>query len=199
MNKMSKMILTSVAALAILVLPACKTNRKKVDPVVKPAETVDTKPPDIVMPERTDTEVKPAEDFVQEPTVRQETMPTDIEALNRYAVEKGYIRHAYFTYDEATLDGAAQEALQSSATWLKGEGAAYNLLIEGHCDERGTEQYNLALGDRRANTAKDYLATLGVNAGRMRTVSYGEERPADEGHDEAAWAKNRRAHLVLVR
>lgn len=200
MNKMSKGILTSVAALAILVLPACKTNRKKVDPVVTPTTvTEDTKPPDVVMPAHTDTEVKPAEDFVQEPTVRQETMPTDIEALNRYAIEKGYIRHAYFNYDEATLDSAAQDALQSSATWLKGEGAAYNLLIEGHCDERGTEQYNLALGDRRANTAKDYLVTLGINGGRIRTVSYGEERPADEGHDETAWAKNRRAHLVLVR
>src|SRR4051812_43348256 len=126
MNKMSKLILTSVAALAILVLPACKTNRKKVDPVVKPPMAEDTKPPEVTMPERTDTEVKPAEDFVQEPTVQQEVMPTDIEALNRYAVEKGYIRHAYFIYDEATLDGAAQDALQSSATWLKGEGAAYN-------------------------------------------------------------------------
>ena len=126
-------------------------------------------------------------------------MPTEIEALNRYVQEKGYIRDAYFNYDEATLDGAAQDALQNSATWLKGEGAAYNLLIEGHCDERGTEQYNLALGDRRANTAKDYLVTLGINAGRIRTVSYGEERPFDNGHDDGAWAKNRRAHIVLVR
>lgn len=198
MKKMSKVILTSVAVLAMLGMPACKTNRKKVDPVVTPT-VVETKAPDVVIPERTDTEVKPAEDFVQEPTVQQEVMPTDIDSLNTYVHEKGYIRDAYFTYDEATLDDPAQSALQGSATWLKGEGAAYSLLIEGHCDERGTEQYNLALGDRRANTAKDYLVTLGINAGRIRTVSYGEERPFDDGHDDSAWAKNRRAHLVLVR
>ncbi|HEV7241281.1 MAG TPA: OmpA family protein [Thermoanaerobaculia bacterium] len=191
------MILTSVAAIAILVMPACKTNRKPVDPVVKPV-IEDTKPPDVVVPERTDTPVEPERDFVED-TPAEETMPTEIEALNRYVQQKGYIRDAYFNYDEATLDGAAQEALQNSATWLKGDGAAYNLLIEGHCDERGTEQYNLALGDRRANTAKDYLATLGINAGRIRTVSYGEERPFDNGQDDAAWAKNRRAHIVLVR
>jgi peptidoglycan-associated lipoprotein len=198
MKKMSKMIVMSIAVLAIVALPACKTNRKKVDPVVLPTVT-DTAPPapEVEMP-RNETPVQPERDFVEE-TPREEVLPADIDALNRYAVDKGYIRHAYFTYDEATLDGAAQDALQSSATWLRGEGAAYNLLIEGHCDERGTEQYNLALGDRRANTAKDYLVTLGINGGRIRTVSYGEERPADEGHDEGAWSKNRRAHLVLVR
>lgn len=199
MKKMSKVILTSVAALTILVMPACKSSRKKVEPATQPAVVEETKAPEVEMPARTDTEVKPAEDFVQEPTVQQEVMPTEIEALNRYVQEKGYVRDAFFNYDEATLDGAAQDNLQSSATWLKAEGAAYNLLIEGHCDERGTEQYNLALGDRRANTAKDYLVTLGLNAGRIRTVSYGEERPFDEGHDDGAWAKNRRAHLVLVR
>jgi peptidoglycan-associated lipoprotein len=198
MKKMSKMILTSIAVLSILALPACKTNRKKVDPVVAPPVVEETRPPEVSIPERPETPVQPEKDFVDE-TPTEEVMPTEIDALNRYAVEKGYIRHAYFTYDEATLDGEAQSALQSSATWLKGEGSGYNLLIEGHCDERGTEQYNLALGDRRANTAKDYLVTLGINGGRIRTVSYGEERPADEGHDDSAWAKNRRAHLVLVR
>jgi peptidoglycan-associated lipoprotein len=71
--------------------------------------------------------------------------------------------------------------------------------VEGHCDERGTEQYNLALGDRRANSARDFLMTLGVDGSRIRTVSYGEERPFEEGHDDSAMAQNRRAHLVLVR
>ena len=197
MKKMSRVILISIATLAILLMPACKTTKKKVDPV--PTQPVtETKPPDVSMPTNTDTPVKPEEDFVQ-PTVEEEVMPTEIEALNRYVHEKGYVRDAYFPFDESTLDGAAQDALQGSASWLKGDGAAYSLLIEGHCDERGTEQYNLALGDRRANTAKDYLATLGVTSGRMRTVSYGEERPFDEGHDDGAWSKNRRAHLVLVR
>lgn len=197
MNKMSKVILMSVAVLAILVMPACRTNRKKVDPVPTPV-VEETKPPEVVVPTRTETPVEEPKDFV-EPDVQTDTLPSDMDELNRVAQSRGYIRDAYFNYDEATLDGAAQEALQNSATWLKGEGAAYNVLIEGHCDERGTEQYNLALGDRRANTAKDYLVTLGINAGRIRTVSYGEERPFDEGHDDDAWSKNRRAHLVLVR
>jgi peptidoglycan-associated lipoprotein len=199
MKNISKITLAGLAALVILVAPACKSNRKKVAPVVTPQQVTEQTPPDIAPPPtRTDTEVAPREDFVQEPSVQEEVRPTDIEALNRWAQERGYIRDAYFNLAEAALDGAAQDALQTSANWLKGDGAGYNVLIEGHCDERGTEQYNLALGDRRANAAKDYLATLGVNAGRIRTVSYGEERPFDEGHDETAWAQNRRAHIVLV-
>lgn len=201
MKKMSKVILTSIVALTILAAPACRTNRKKVEPVAKP-QIADTLPPAIADPPapRDPSEgVTPPADFVQEEATRPDNvMPTEIEALNRWAQERGHIRDAFFPYSEATLDADAQDALQASATWLRGEGAGYNVLIEGHCDERGTEQYNLALGDRRANTAKDYLATLGINAGRIRTVSYGEERPFHEGHDEGAWAKNRRAHIVLV-
>ena len=71
-------------------------------------------------------------------------------------------------------------------------------LIEGHCDERGTERYNLALGDRRAYEAKEYLTVLGVNGDELRTISYGKEKPFDDGHDESAWSKNRRAHIVLT-
>lgn len=198
MKKMSKIILASIAVLALLATPACKSNRKKVEPVSHPAVAEQAPPTVEAPPQPMESSVKPNEDFVKEPTVQEEVRPTDIESLNRWAQEKGYIRDAFFNYDEGTLDGAAQDALQTSASWLKGEGAGYNLLVEGHCDERGTEQYNLALGDRRANAAKDYLATLGINSGRIRTVSYGEERPFDEGHDDGAWAKNRRAHLVLV-
>ena len=196
MKKMSKVILVSIALLALLIAPACRSNRKKVEPATQPMQ--DAPAPQVEAPPAQEpAPVTPPADFVNEETPT-EVIPTEIEALNRWAQEKGYIRDAYFNYDEATLDDAAQSALQSSANWLKGDGAGYNLLIEGHCDERGTEQYNLALGDRRANSAKDYLTTLGINAGRIRTVSYGEERPFDEGHDDSSWARNRRAHLVLV-
>ena len=196
MKKISNLILAAIAVLAVLILPACKSSRKKVEPATTPV--AEAPAPAVEAPPAPAEEVKPAEDFVKEAPVQEEVMPTEIEALNRWVQEKGYIRDAFYNYDESTLDGAAQEALQSSATWLKGDGAAYNLLIEGHCDERGTEQYNLALGDRRANTAREYLMTLGIDGGRIRTVSYGEERPFNEGHDESAWAQNRRAHLVLV-
>lgn len=199
MKKISKVILASIVLLAMVVLPACRTNRKKVQPATQPS-VQDTRPPEIEappMPSRTETPIEAPTDFVREETPT-EVMPSDIDALNRWAHERGHIRDAFFNLAEAQLDGAAQSALQASATWLRGEGAAYNVLIEGHCDERGTEQYNLALGDRRAYAAKEYLTTLGINAGRIRTVSYGEERPFEEGHDESSWAANRRAHIVLV-
>jgi peptidoglycan-associated lipoprotein len=200
MKKISKVVLPGIAVAALLLSPACKTNRKKVDPVTTPKNVQDTRVPDVAEPPaRNETPIEPTKDFVVEDrTPTEEVRPTEIEALNRWAREKGYIRDAFYNYDEATLDEAAQSALQASATWLRGEGSGYNVLVEGHCDERGTEQYNLALGDRRAYTAKEYLTTLGINAGRIRTVSYGEERPFEEGHDDSSWAQNRRAHLVLV-
>jgi peptidoglycan-associated lipoprotein len=198
--KKSRVVLSSAILVLFLITPACRTSRKKPEPP-KQAEVTSTVP-DVPPPPATSTvtEVAPNTDFVTDRQPTEETLPADIEELNKYAQQRGYIRDAFYNYDEATLDADAQSALTASATWLKGrEGAGYNLLIEGHCDERGTEQYNLALGDRRANTAKDFLVTLGVDAGRIRTVSYGEERPFEEGHDDASWAQNRRAHLVLVR
>ena len=198
MKKFSNAILMTLLVALLVITPACRSKRK---PVVLPTTTAATNTvPEVPDVPPTDTAERVAEqpDFVNE-TPREEVFPTDIEELNRYVQNRGYIRDAFYTYDEATLDDAAQSALTSSANWLKGEGTAYNLLVEGHCDERGTEQYNLALGDRRANSARDYLMTLGVDGSRIRTVSYGEERPFEEGHDESSYAQNRRAHLVLVR
>ena len=199
MKKISKVIVVCLAMAALFASAACKTNRKKVAPAVTPTVQETTRVPDVEAPPARDTgtPVEPARDFVVEETP-QEVMPSDIDALNRWAHERGHIRDAFFNLAEAQLDDAAQSALQASATWLRGEGAAYNVLIEGHCDERGTEQYNLALGDRRAYAAKEYQTTRGINAGRIRTVSYGEERPFEEGHDDSSWAANRRAHIVLV-
>ncbi len=197
MNKMSKIFWASMIMVLLVMVPACRTTKKDVKTDTAPP-VMDTTP--TVPPPPPIEEVKPADDFVKEPEVTPEVVPSNETELNTWAREKGFIRDAFYTYDEATLDAAAQAALSASATWLRSDqGAGYKLLIEGHCDERGTEQYNLALGDRRANSAKDYLVTLGVDAGRIRTVSYGEERPFEEGHDDAAFAQNRRAHLVLVR
>lgn len=197
MTKMYRTFLTSLALVIVLIVPAC---RKKVKPVVAPQETAaQATVPDVsVTATREETQVKEQPDFVQETRPTEEVLPTDIERLNQYVQDKGYVRDAFFNYDESTLDADAQNALTSTANWLRSN-AGYNLLIEGHCDERGTEQYNLALGDKRANTARELLMTLGIDSSRIRTVSYGEERPFDEGHDDGAYAKNRRAHLVLVR
>ncbi len=103
----------------------------------------------------------------------------------------------YFAYDSYSLNSTARGVLKASAQWLKDNSSA-TAQIEGHCDERGTTEYNLALGERRANAAKDYLVRLGVDAGRLSIISYGEERPQDSGHDESAWSKNRRAAFVLL-
>jgi peptidoglycan-associated lipoprotein len=198
MNKAFKAFAVTIALLALIVAPAC---HKKAAPVVAPkVDTTMTVPPvPLTVTTATAQPVTDTADFVspKTDTIAVDTLPGDIEELNRVAQSRGYVQDAFFEYNDSTLTAAAQAALTSSATWLKKNGQ-YNLLIEGHCDERGTEQYNLALGDRRANQAKEYLVTLGVDAGRIRTVSYGEERPFDPGHDESAWAKNRRDHLVLV-
>ncbi len=198
MNKAFKAFAVTIALLALIVAPAC---HKKAPPVVAPRlDTSMTVPPvPLTVTTATSQAVTDTADFVspKTDTIAVDTLPGDIEELNRVAQSRGYVQDAFFEYNDAALTAAAQAALTSSATWLKKNGQ-YNLLIEGHCDERGTEQYNLALGDRRANQAKEHLVTLGVDGGRIRTVSYGEERPFDPGHDDAAWAKNRRDHLVLV-
>ncbi len=101
----------------------------------------------------------------------------------------------YFEFDKSTLTPAAQDSLLRKAEWLR-ENPAATVTIEGHCDERGTNEYNLALGDRRAESAKAFLIDLGIDPSRLTTISYGEERPVDPRHMEEAWAKNRRDHFV---
>ena len=103
---------------------------------------------------------------------------------------------AFFDLDSYTLRDDARSALDANARLLR-DNSKTKIVIEGHCDERGTVEYNQALGERRAQAARDYLARAGIGEGRMQVVSYGKERPFDPGHDESSWAKNRRAHFVL--
>jgi peptidoglycan-associated lipoprotein len=107
------------------------------------------------------------------------------------------LRPIYFEFDSYRLTNGARKILKANAAWLKSN-ASVSVQIEGHCDERGTPEYNLALGERRANAAKEYLIAQGIDASRVSVISYGEERPVDPGHDEAAWAKNRRAEMVIL-
>lgn len=97
----------------------------------------------------------------------------------------------FFDLDKYDIRADAQKTLKAQAEWLK-QNSGLSITIEGHCDERGTREYNLALGERRANAVKDYLVALGVSANRITTISYGEERPVALGHEESAWAQNRR-------
>ena len=181
------LLLFAVVAIAA----GCRSRTK---PVVTPAPVVEATPAPAPAPP---TPVEsPARDFPAPPPSSEEVLSSDITELNRTAREKGWIADAFYDYDSFVLSTSAQDALTRSATWLR-DHPAYAMNIEGHCDERGTEQYNLALGDRRANTARTYLASLGVDANRLTTVSFGEEQPFDDGHGEEAWAQNRRAHLVI--
>ncbi len=147
---------------------------------------------------------KKKEDLPPPPPPAAPAAPAPVEApagptpgsLAEMIAEAGSDR-VFFEYDSYSLDSAAQATLNGQAGWL----ARYpdiRLTIEGHADERGTREYNLALGERRANAAKNYLAGQGVGADRMNVISYGKERPAVEGSDESAYAQNRRAVTVLI-
>jgi peptidoglycan-associated lipoprotein len=107
------------------------------------------------------------------------------------------LRPVLYALDSTEFDSQAQQTLEDNAALLS-RYPSWVVTIEGHCDERGTAEYNLALGERRALAARSYLISLGIAADRLRTVSYGNEFPFDPGHDEAAWAQNRRAHFVIT-
>src|SRR5690349_10048635 len=183
---------TLVLLLALITIAAVSCRSRRTVPPPKPAPPVATT---TTAPEPAVSVPAPDRDFPPQ-QADPDVLSEDIVEANRVAHERGWIRDAFFAFDASTLDADAQEALQQSASWLRSH-PEFRILIEGHCDERGTEQYNLALGDRRAETAVAYLATLGIDRSRIQTVSYGEERPFEEGSTEEAWAQNRRAHLVL--
>ena len=139
--------------------------------------------------DQTPTETAP-DTPVEEPTETPIETPT--ETTND--VSPISLSDVFFDFDQYNLSSEAKSTLEANARELKR--VSGNVTIEGHCDERGTKAYNLALGDKRAGVAKDYLVSLGVTASRITTISYGKERPFDSGHDETAWAKNRRGHFV---
>lgn len=111
--------------------------------------------------------------------------------------ESSLLKDVYFDFDKYDIRPEDTKVLKDSAALLM-KHPGVKIQIEGHCDERGTNEYNLALGERRCNSAKKYLISVGVPESRLSTISYGEERPLDSGHDEGAWAKNRRAHFIII-
>jgi peptidoglycan-associated lipoprotein len=131
---------------------------------------------------------------VPQPTVEEDAIGgKSLDDLNRDSP----LKPAFFGLDSAELDADGQATVQSNAELLK-KYPAWTITIEGHCDERGTAEYNLALGERRAVAVRTYLVSLGISPDRLRTVSYGKEFPFDPAHTEDAWSKNRRAHFVIT-
>ena len=166
-------ILLGATAALLLVLGASGCARK----AVKAPPTPATPPP-------TTTPIETTSPSSQMPAV-----PTP-------AVTSTDLLPAFFDFDSYALRSDARAALDQDAKLLR-ERTEVQITIEGHCDERGTVEYNLALGEKRARAARDYLVAAGVAGPRIQIVSYGKERPFEDGHNEAAWAKNRRAHLIL--
>lgn len=186
--KNTKRTVVFVLLLAVAALPACSEQKP---PIRRPAPEP--------TPEPTMTEA-PAETGPSEPAAAGEweaAEPTE-EVLTPEEINRmGVLKAIYFDYDRSEIRADQRPVLQANANWLR-QHSEVSILIEGHCDERGTREYNLALGDRRADAARDYLVSLGISAARIDTVSYGEERPVAQGHGEAAWSQNRRSEFVVV-
>lgn len=166
--------------LATVLLAACETTSD---------ETADTGMMDTSAQDQ-GVEAAPADEVVSEPMDMGPTPGTQAD-LNETAGDR-----VFFGFDRYDLSPEAQATLRAQAEWLKSF-PSVDVIVEGHCDERGTREYNLALGERRANSVKNYLVALGVSADRIDTVSYGKERPAVLGSNPEAWAKNRRGVMVV--
>jgi len=183
---MGKRVFVLTAAVMILLglvfLPSCAKDKVKSDS--SQLEAI----------EQTETEVTAAEEEAE--VTAEEMEEAAIQEEMQKAREAFVNENIHFDFDKSTLTSTARDILKRKAAFLRNN-PDVRVIIEGHCDERGTDEYNLALGDRRANSAKDYLVDMGIEASRLTTISYGEEKPLDPRSTEAAWAKNRRAHFVV--
>jgi len=156
-----------------------------------------TPPPQTPPPTQPSTDVHPVTEPAPVADVKEEPPPWDARMAEEDARTKGLLGDVFFEFDKYEIQPAAQDRLNRNAEFMK---ANPDLLftIEGHCDERGTNEYNLALGQRRSTSALDVLAELGVERSRFKTISYGEEKPFCTESDEACWQKNRRARFVVT-
>ncbi|HUQ87939.1 MAG TPA: peptidoglycan-associated lipoprotein Pal [Vicinamibacterales bacterium] len=193
MRRNAKALLVLILLLTIGVA-ACKKGGKP--PVARPMPP----PADVSNTDPTGGGPPPPPKPVMEPPIVVPPMPAEdtigsktLDDLNRDSP----LRPLFFELDSSDVSSDGQQVLQANAAVLK-KYPGMQVTIEGHCDERGTAEYNLALGERRALAAKNYLVSLGIPSDKVKTVSYGKEFPFDAGHDDSAWGKNRRAHFVIT-
>ena len=147
--------------------------------------------------EREEAAIKEDAAKKEEAAIKEEAARKEEAAKREAAVREEFENtDIHFDFDKFSLTNQAREILAKKVSWLQGH-TDLKIKIEGYCDERGSNEYNMALGERRANSAMEYLVTAGVEAPRVSTISYGEEKPLDPGHNEDAWAKNRRAHFKI--
>ena len=189
--KRGMIALLAALSLAALVAGGCANKEvvKAEEPVAKPEIKVEAPKPEPVKVEAPKPEPpKPVEQPKQQ----------EAQAAKATAPEANF-ETIYFDFDKADLRQDARDVLYKNADILLKAKTDAKIKIEGHCDERGSAEYNLALGERRAKSALQYLITLGVPADRISVISFGKEKPAVDGHDESAWAKNRRDEFVIVK
>jgi peptidoglycan-associated lipoprotein len=184
-----------VGALGALVVSGCaKEDVVKKDEAIAPSATVQAKQTDVKAAKNNPSEIsapaKPARESAGKEAALKAS-PQSREQLSS-ALEK-----IYFDFDSSALSDDARKTLTGTIDYLR-KSATAKLHIEGNCDERGSAEYNIALGEKRAEAAEKYLVTMGIPADRLATVSYGKEKPADPGHDESAWAKNRRDDFTVL-
>jgi peptidoglycan-associated lipoprotein len=191
---MKRFLYCVVAILTATSLTACSSKKAPQAPPPSPPSVF---PGSVTNP--TNTPVTPPP-MPPEPPIISSADPT-IKSTDTRSIEEinknSPLKPVFFSYDSDALDDAGRRILSENAQVLKAN-PNWVITVEGHCDERGTAEYNLALGDRRALAAKSYLLSLGVGADRLKTVSYGKEFPFDPGHDEDSWSQNRRAHFMLT-
>jgi peptidoglycan-associated lipoprotein len=182
---------------ALLVfLYGCPKKKPATPPADLNVETTTVPTPPVKGPEVVQHVEEPAapqvNDQKEDPLLSQ-----DMQVVNSELQRRGFSPDVYFDYDESNLSDDTRDKLSRNADLLKSN-AQFSITIEGHADSRGTSEYNLALGERRANAVRDYLTSLGVAATRMRTISYGKERPVCTEEVESCWSQNRRGHMVIT-
>ncbi|HEV8337266.1 MAG TPA: peptidoglycan-associated lipoprotein Pal [Candidatus Polarisedimenticolia bacterium] len=187
-NRISR-LLVSLLILPLMVLVVGCPKKPPPEPAQTTAPGVGEKPAPA-------TDV-PSESGFQETAETPSSLDEQDEALRKLNAQK-VLGTIYFEFNKSDLSSEALEQLRKNAQWLK-TNSKYRVRIEGNCDDRGTVEYNLALGERRATAAKSYLVKAGIDGSRIETISYGEEHPVDPGHNEEAWLKNRRDDFVVIR
>jgi peptidoglycan-associated lipoprotein len=188
------MIWTVVPALLVF-LYGCPKKKPATPPADLNVETTTVPAPPTAAPPTQEVQ-QPAAPEVKDQT-EDPLLSSDLQVVNSELQRRGFSPDVYFDYDESNLSDDTRDKLSRNADLLKSN-AQFSVTIEGHADSRGTSEYNLALGERRANAVRDYLTSLGIAATRMRTISYGKERPVCTEEVESCWSQNRRAHMVIT-
>jgi peptidoglycan-associated lipoprotein len=176
-----------LVGLFLALLPGCARKKPTTAPQAPVEEVAATAPAPA-----------PEPSMVPEPAPEPaDPLDGDLASVNEYARSQGLLGDVYYAYDSFDLTDEARQRLAANAQFFN-RYTAFEAIIEGHCDDRGTPEYNLALGERRANNARSYLTSLGVDGSRLRTITYGEERPVCTENEEACWSQNRRAHFLVT-